>query len=401
MTSPATAPKKRLLAIKKRKEKSADGTMSIVEHIEELRQRLFVSLLIIGLGTVLGYIWYGTTVGPIPSLGWILKEPYCNLPDHMRLSAADGQCALLATSPFEMFLLRLKVGALAGSVLTSPFWIGQIWGYITPGLKKNEKRWTMAVGLSAGLLFVFGAVLAYFVLFYGLEFLMTIGDNVQVSALNGNEYFKFVLTMIAIFGVSFEVPLLTVLLNLAGVISYEQLKTKRRFIWAFLFVFAAFATPGQDPISMVILAIVLCLLMEMATQITRINDRRRKEKIEGEEWLGLDDEQGSSIDAAAPIAGAGALGASGDIGGTATIERPTSIAEQYPAGVATPAPRSSSGARPMTQETYGRREGLDLRAQLGGGQPVASNQNNQGGQQDGQQPGNGGAQASGYFDDVL
>lgn len=399
MTSPTTAPKKRLLAIKKRKEKSADGTMSIVEHIQELRQRLFASLLVIGIGTIFGYFWYGSTLGPIPSLGDILKEPYCSLDPTMRLSAADGQCALLATSPFEMFLLRLKVGSLAGLVVTSPFWIAQIWGYITPGLKKNERRWTFGVGSAAGVLFLAGAVVAYFVLSYGLEFLMSMGDNVQISALNGEKYFTFVLALIAIFGVSFEVPLITVLLNLAGVISYDQLQSKRRYIWAFLFVFAAFATPGQDPFSMVILALALCLLMEMATQIARINDKRRKR--ERPDWLDAGDEESTSIGAAAPITSPDSLGSASDIGGAAAIERPTSVSEQYPAGVATPAPRSSSGARPVTQSTYGRREGLDLRAHYGSGQQVTSNQNNQTDSHGGQQPNNGGAQAGGYFDDVL
>lgn len=411
MSSVSAPQKRRFFNIRKRKKKSADGQMSIVEHIEELRQRLFVSLIVIGIGTIFGYIWYGTNLGPVPSLGWILKEPYCNLDPSMRLSAADGQCALLATSPFEMFMLRLKVGALAGMVVTSPFWIGQIWAYITPGLKKNEKRWTLSVGLATGFLFIFGAVIAYYVLFYGLEFLMSLGQDVQVSALNGNEYFKFVITLIIVFGVSFEVPLITVLLNAAGVISYQQLKQKRRFIIAGLFVFAAFATPGQDPVSMVILAVVLCLLMEVATQIARVNDRKRKEKVD--EWMGLDDEQGSSIEAAQPIGAATSLEAGGDIGQATSIERPTSVSENYPPGVATPAPRSHSGARPQQQQIYGRREGLDLRSQLSqpgqaphtGQQPqqgqVASNPQNAAGNGPAQPQGGSNGPTPGYFDDVL
>ena len=118
---------------------------------------------------------------------------------------------------------------------------------------------------------------------------------------------------------SFEVPLITVLLNLANVVSYQQLKDKRRFIWAFLFLFAAFVTPGQDPISMVILAISLCTMMEIATQIARLNDRRRKNN--QEEWLELDDEEGSDIAAPQPI-------------------KPVT---------ATAAPQSTSAARPINE----------------------------------------------------
>ncbi|HIW96835.1 MAG TPA: twin-arginine translocase subunit TatC [Candidatus Corynebacterium gallistercoris] len=348
--------------------KPADGSMTIVEHINELRRRVMVALAAILVGTIVGYIWYGTSIdtswGHISSLGEVLRQPYCNLPADMRFGASDGECRLLATSPFEMFLLRLKVGFLAGLVFSSPVWLGQIWGYITPGLKKNEKRWTLGVSLMAGFLFTVGAVLAYFVLSIGLEFLMGIGDEAQIAALNGQQYFSFALGLLLVFGVSFEVPLITVLLNVAGVVSYQQLKQKRRFIWAFLFVFAAFITPGQDPISMVILALSLCAMMEIATQVARLNDKRRKNN--QEEWLTLDDEQGSAIAPASSISGSGAVGSA------STIEAPSAVTEV--SGVqASPAPRSSGAHR--QQQEYGRRSGLDLRRGEEGG--------------------------SGYFDDVL
>ncbi|WP_181645957.1 twin-arginine translocase subunit TatC, partial [Corynebacterium heidelbergense] len=274
--------------------------MTLVQHIQELRRRLLVALAAILLGTIVGYLWYGTRVGPIPSLGDILKAPYCSLPPESRFGSSTGDCRLLATGPFEMFVLRLKVGGLAGLVFSSPVWLGQIWGYITPGLKKNEKRWTLGVGGAAGALFVLGAVLAYFVLSQGLEFLMSIGDEAQIAALNGERYFSFAIGLLVIFGVSFEVPLLTVLLNLAGVISYQQLKEKRRYIIVVLFIFAAFATPGQDPVSMVCLALALCFMMEIATQIARFNDRRRKRQRPG--WLDAQDETATSIESAAPVA---------------------------------------------------------------------------------------------------
>lgn len=284
---------------KPKKPKNTTGEMTIAEHINELRRRLAVGVIAALIGTIFGYVWYAHALGPIPSLGELLRQPYCSLPSELRFGASDGECRLLATRPFEMFLLRLKVGSLAGVVLTSPIWLGQLWAYITPGLKKNEKRWTAAVSLVAGALFIAGAVIAYFVLSYGLEFLLGIGQEAQVAALTGDEYFSFVLGLIVIFGVSFEVPLITVLLNAFGVISYKQLAKRRRLIWAFLFVFAAFATPGQDPYSMVILAIALCLLMEFATQCARLNDRRRAKKISTEQ--DLIDAGPTPIDRAEPI----------------------------------------------------------------------------------------------------
>lgn len=361
--------------------------MSIVEHLEELRKRILLALVAIGIATTLGYIWYGTAVGPIPSLGEILRGPYCALPPEQRFGGTTGECRLLATSPFEMFLLRIKVGFLAGIVFSSPFWLGQIWAFITPGLKKNERRWTLGVSISASILFLIGAVLAYFVLAIGLSFLLTLGDEAQIAALNGEKYFNFAISLLLIFGVSFEVPLLTVLLNAAGIISYQQLKEKRRFIIAFLFVFAAFITPGQDPFSMVILAVALCLMMEIATQITRINDKRRATT--RHEWLDTADGESSRIDPAAPLntpgteetsssavsaSAAETLGTPSNLSAAAHIDQsggvtsssipmPESITEYNGKPiVATPAPRSTSGARPIQEYPSGRREGLNLQA---------------------------------------
>ena len=400
-----SAKRRSLKARKPRKQKSVDGTMSIVEHIQELRRRVLIALLAIVVGTVVGYIWYGAHIGSFPSLSEILIGPYCSLPADRRFGSSDGSCSLLATAPFEMLLLRIKVASLAGLVLSSPIWLAQIWGFITPGLKKNEKRWGLGVSAAAGMLFILGAIIAYFVLAYGLEFLLSIGDDAQIAALNGSQYFSFVISLLLIFGVSFEVPLLTVLLNAAGVISYKQLNEKRRYIIAFLFIFAAFITPGQDPYSMVILAITLCLLMEIATQIARVNDKRRAKR--REEWLDVDDESPSSIDAAAPIGGAGTVLDPAEQVTASSIDNPESLRNQFGEPVtATPAPRSSSSARPMQQDTYGRRIGLDLQSNQQNSQAPNIGSTNNGphnGPHNGPQSGNGTAPgpAGGFFDDVL
>ena len=265
--------------------------MSLVEHIQELRLRLLISLAALAVGTIVGFIWYQQSLFGLPTLGDILRGPYCNLPDTARADlSADGECKLLATGPFDMFMLRLKVGALAGSVFASPVWLAQVWFFITPGLKKNEQRWTFSF-----VAIVFGAILAYFVVAYGLEFLLTIGDETQVAALSGTQYYKFLLALLLIFGVSFEVPLILAMLNIVGLVSYQQLKEKRRLIIFLLFVFAAFMTPGQDPVSMAVLATALTLLVECAIQFARINDKRKNHQ--RPEWLDVDDDKASSIEA--------------------------------------------------------------------------------------------------------
>lgn len=288
---------------KRRKKKNPDGTMSLVDHINELRRRLFISLVALAIGTVIGFLWYQHSIFGIPTLGEILRGPYCSLPPEIRADfSGDGQCRLLATGPFEMFLLRLKVGALAGLVFSSPVWLSQIWGFITPGLHKNERHWTFSFVSLAVTLFVAGAVLAYFVVAYGLSFLLTIGAEVQITALSGERYYNFVLGLLVIFGVSFELPLVIAMLNIAGLVDYEDLKDKRSYIIVGLFIFAAFMTPGQDPVSMLILSVALTVIVEISIQFTRINDKRRKkqtEKWDDDEASPLDDESGDEI--AAPI----------------------------------------------------------------------------------------------------
>ena len=146
---------------------------------------------------------------------------------------------------------------------------------------------------------------------------MSIGSEYQVSALSGGEYYNFVLALIIIFGVSFEVPLIIIMLNLAGLLEYEQVKDKRRIIIVALFIFAAFMTPGQDPFSMIVLALSLCFLVEMAFQFCRINDKRRKKKTG--DWGDMrDDEASGPIAPAEPISAA------------APVSTPTPVASPAP-----------------------------------------------------------------------
>jgi sec-independent protein translocase protein TatC len=288
------------LVARRARRANPDGTMTLVEHLYELRSRLTVAMIAVAVTTVVGYIWYGTGFFGSPSLGDVLKGPYCSIDETSRGSfTPDGSCTLLATGAFDQFNLRLKVAMTVGVVLACPVWLYQLWAFITPGLYSKERRYALSFSAVAAVLFVSGAVLAYYVVSQGLGFLLTIGDEVQTTALSGESYFGFVIALLLIFGVSFELPLIVIMLNLAGVLSYAQLKAWRRGLVFGLFVFAALATPGQDPFSMLALSVALVILFEIAIQVAHLNDRRRARKRAAEGWDDWDPDAPSPIDTTA------------------------------------------------------------------------------------------------------
>ncbi|QUQ63360.1 twin-arginine translocase subunit TatC [Kutzneria sp. CA-103260] len=267
-----------------------DGTMTLMEHLYELRYRLGMAMLGIAIGAIIGFVWFETAPWPIPTLGNLLIGPYERIPSGLKLPGTEGK--LLASGPFEGFMVRLQVGIAVGAVLFSPMWLYHLWAFITPGLYSKEKKFARIFVACAVVLFVGGAVLAYLVAPEALTVLSSISSSEFLTALTADKYISFILALLVIFGISFELPLLVVMLNKVGILPYEKLRRWRRGIIFGLFCFAAVVTPGQDPISMCVLAGSLTLLFELAVQISRLNDRK---KVKDNEWEGLSDDEASPL----------------------------------------------------------------------------------------------------------
>ena len=271
-----------------------DGTMTLLEHLYELRHRVAVISFALAVGGIIGWIWFTTRIAGLPTLESLIRGPYCSIPAEQRFP--NNPCVLIQQQPFEAFMIQLKVGLGAGAALVSPVWLYQIWAFITPGLYARERKFARIFVFSASFLFIIGTVLAYLVIPAGLSVLVSFSGDFFTTALTGSSYISFVLTMLIVFGVSFEMPLVIVMLNRIGAVTYEKLKKWRRGIIFGLFVFAAVATPGTDPVGMVVLALALTVLFEFALQLCRVHDKRKAKREETSKWANLSPDEAAPLD---------------------------------------------------------------------------------------------------------
>ncbi|TFV89802.1 twin-arginine translocase subunit TatC [Blastococcus sp. CT_GayMR16] len=265
--------------------------MTLIAHLVELRRRVAIALLFVLVGTAVAFWWYEH------GLGEFIRAPYCDLPADLRYNDAEGDCGLLITDVFGGALIRLKISFIAGVVLSAPCWLFQLWRFITPGLKANEKRNGLLFVAASSALFALGAALAYVSLAAGLRLLLGLAGDGVIVALTAQDYIGFVISLLLAFGVSFELPLIAVVLNLVGVLSYAALSQARRWIFFLTIVFAAFVTPTQDPFTMLAMAGPMVVLFEGAIQIARIVDRRRARRAAIESFHDIADGEASPLDA--------------------------------------------------------------------------------------------------------
>ncbi len=235
--------------------------MSVVEHLAELRRRIFVSLVAVAAGAVVGFLLYNRILD-------FLIEPYCGIERR-----APGPCRLIVLDPLEGFATRLKVATYAGLFFASPVVLFQLWRFITPGLNPTEKRYAVPFVLSSVVLFCVGVVLARITFPRALDFLVGVGGPDLQAFFSPAKYLRFVLLVIVGFGVAFEFPVVLVFLQLAGVVSSRRLGSWRRGAVVAVFVVAAVITPSQDPYTLFAMALPMYLFYEGAILVGRLLDR--------------------------------------------------------------------------------------------------------------------------------
>ena len=285
--------------------------MPLMDHLRELRSRIFKALIAVLLATVVCWVYYRQIFD-------FIVAPIVAVED--KLEAQGTEVDLILTGVTAAFMLQVKVSLLAGFIVASPVWIYQLWAFITPGLHKHERRYALLFLLFAVPLFLAGVAFAIWVMPKGLGILIGFAPE-QVSAfLTVDGYLTFVIRMVTVFGLGFLMPVVIVALNFIGILTAAAIRRTWRWTFIGVFVFAAVATPTPDPFSMLLLATPLLLLILLAFGICLLNDRRRGRLSGDPDHERLSDDEASSIEGPEDIDGPQSIEGPEDIEGPKTLD---------------------------------------------------------------------------------
>src|SRR5256886_798947 len=228
--------------------------MPFLNHWYILLLILIIARIAWGVATVIGFL----------VSGWVLSVVLG--PVHQVIGAGKP---IYFTGPVDKFFLYFKVGMFTGFILASPVILWQVWTFVAPGLHRNERRFALGFVTSAVLLFAMGIGFAFFAMPIALRFLVGFGTSeIQYLPL-ASSYINFVLILIAIFRVTFDLPLAMTMLGVAGIVSARTLSSQRFKFWIGIFAGAAMVTPGVDPVTPTLLAVPLIILFEISILVIR------------------------------------------------------------------------------------------------------------------------------------
>jgi len=228
--------------------------MTLIEHLAELRRRLLICVIAVGLGSVVGWIL-------APRALHIMEGP---------IRHYIGK-TIIVTDVYGGFTLQLKVAVFIGFAIALPITTYQLWAFIAPAFGPAANRWAPMWITSAIVLFFLGAVTGFLVMPLAIKFFSQFQGSLGVTILPvASSYLSFIALILTVFGVSFELPLALVTLSAAGITSSRWLGSKRVHFFFGIFVFSMIVTPGADPISPLILGVIMYVLFELAIFVSKL-----------------------------------------------------------------------------------------------------------------------------------
>lgn len=245
----------------KEKSKDPEKRMPFLEHLEELRWTIIRSMIGVILAAIVCYIFSKEIIE-------LLRKP------------APEDFKLIFLAPTEGFLIHIKVAMYAGFVMVIPYVAYEFWRFIVPGLFDKEKKLVPPIVFFTVFCFALGASFAYFVIIpFGMKFLLSFQSEALVATITIAKYLGFVVTIILVFGLVFELPVLAYFLSSIGLLTPEFMRSKRPYSIVIIFIMAAVLTP-PDVFTQSMLAIPLIILYEISILVSKAVNRKRKEALE-------------------------------------------------------------------------------------------------------------------------
>jgi sec-independent protein translocase protein TatC len=229
------------------------SVMSLVDHLDELRTRLFRCILAVVIGSIIGFYF------SVPVRDFLLAP----LP--------NGQAQVLG--PGDGFAIQLRISIVIGIILAMPVLLYQVWAFVAPGLTPSERRSVRPWIPLALVFFALGVIIARLVLPFAVQFLLGFTDDKLVANIAAGPYFDFVTTMFLAFGLVMEFPILLVGMSRVGIVTSQRLREARRYVLLGIAIFAAIATPGGDLVSPFALGGTMYLLYELTIQFIKRTGR--------------------------------------------------------------------------------------------------------------------------------
>ncbi len=241
-----------------RRSRPNPDAMTLAEHLAELRRRLIASVVAFAVGATVAAVFYNRMLS-------FLQRPYCKESPH--------NCQFFVTAPLDPLTLRVEMAAFGGLILASPYILWQVWRFITPGLRSNEKRYAIPFVTAAVVLFCAGCATAYLIFPHALAFLKAVGGPHLYQLLSPTSYLSLVMWMMFLFGLAYLFPVVLVALELVRVVSPAQLLHWWRWSVIGITAAAAIFTPSSDPFSMLALAVPLVAFYFAAIGIGKLLGR--------------------------------------------------------------------------------------------------------------------------------